>query len=133
MPAQDHLQPKQLQMFMRPKELKGLLTGSVDGSHSTGAVWLEKKSDNEGTILSQSILQHGIRKPVVIKHSARGAKDTPGAHAEMPFTMGNGHHRVQAADDIEEQTGKHIYIPVVHSKDSIWGQSINAEHDMEDS
>lgn len=96
-----------------------MLTHSVDQQNTSdpSADWTDKKT----TALKADIAQNGIHKPVILDHDdweAGGLSDS--------VTMGNGHHRVQAAKELED-AGKEIYIPVMHVEGDFMGDDA-AEH-----
>lgn len=103
------INPNQLQMLMKPSEIRNSLTHSVDYQYveDPTADWEEKKT----TMLKDNIAKNGIKNPVILDHSYNG----PGT-----VSMGNGHHRVQAAKEIED-SGKEIYVPVLHTSDDYMG------------
>ena len=107
------LNPNQLQMLMKPSEIRRTLTGSVDGSNTAdpSVDWEEKKT----TMLKDSVAHNGVRSPVIIEHGNVGYGSYEGGR-----TMGNGHHRVQAAKEIED-SGKEIYVPVIHTHGDYMG------------
>jgi len=127
MAASDHLQGEQLRMFMRPREVMALVTESVDrpvGLSSTVSstpgwtmekVWEGKRKDLDDSHagLEEDVEIHGVQKPITIVPP----------HKENPegYTMGQGHHRVVAAEMAEDATGDEQYIPVQYDKDFNYG------------
>lgn len=119
MSAADHLQPRQLSMFMQAKELYRN-TPSIDveqtpnsalgGAWKTPeAMWKSKRKDNRAEGLDKHIAQHGVHAPVLLKHSDTDFGGEPGS---MPRSMviSNGHHRTVAAYDSNPES----YVPVEH-------------------
>lgn len=114
--------PNQYKLFMRPQELMNTINRSVDESivpyqtrkygeqgRIMDALWKQKgmELNNFGYKgLVESIEKHGVLRPITIE-------DYPGT----PFFMGQGHHRVAAANQIEQRTGRQIYMPVVYNDD----------------
>ncbi len=120
MSARNHLSPYQYKLFMTGDEIKGLVSDSVDrqGEYvqdvdpETGKIlvapeqtmdelWEDKKSKG----LKDTIAKEGVRRHVTIVPEQDGT-----------FTMGQGHHRVQAASDLAKE-GKTVYVPVVYDSD----------------
>ena len=123
MSASKHLNPKQLKLFMTGDEIKGLVSDSVDraGAYEdvdpeTGkqitvpAETMEDMWGNKGNrSLRDQIAKEGIKRHVTIQTNPDGT-----------FTMGQGHHRVQASSDLAKE-GKTVYVPVVYDDD--WNYS----------
>ncbi len=126
MSARNHLSPYQYKLFMTGDEIKGLVSDSVDRrSHeisntlldpytfekvSTGVprpaetmdeLWEDKKT----TKFKETIAKEGVRRHVTIVPEQDGT-----------FTMGQGHHRVQASSDLAKE-GKTVYVPVIYDDD----------------
>jgi len=119
MAARNHLNPYQYKLFMTGDEIKGLVTDSVDrageyqdvdpdtGNEFTtpeqtmDELWEDKKSKG----LKDTIAKEGVRRHVTIVPEQDGT-----------FTMGQGHHRVQASSDLAKE-GKTVYVPVVYDTD----------------
>lgn len=109
MAAHHHLNPNQMRMFMRPDEIKGSIFSSIDGMPvGSHADWEEKDSD----FLRHSVAGSGVKTPVVLypAHSEYVSPD----HYGGGMNMGNGHHRVQNAHRLQQETGQEIYVPVIH-------------------
>jgi hypothetical protein len=114
--------PNQYKLFMRPQELMDTIKRSVDegivsyqtrryGEHGRvmNALWHQKSAELKGYPyhrLVDSIAQHGVLRPITIED-----------YSGTPLFMGQGHHRVVAAHQVEQQTGRQIYIPVVYNDD----------------
>ena len=103
--------PEQLQMFMRPHEILNKLHGFMDATASYiddpkdypySDLHDEKLSEAKSTGLHDSIETDGVRDHIVLTNTGR---DT--------FLMGNGHHRLSVALDLEEK-GHQVDIPVIH-------------------
>ncbi len=115
--------PNQYKLFMRPQELMDTVKYSVDygivpynirqtndGERILNEVWNQKTKELRRSAYSglvNSIEQHGILRPVTIEDRGHG----------RAFGMGQGHHRVVAAQRVENRTGRQVYIPVVYSND----------------
>lgn len=124
----DHEDPNQLKLFMRPQELMDTVQHSADEGivdrdlRNKGtrkdimtSVWGTKRRELYGPHYSglvESIKKHGVIRPVTIE-------DIP----NQPLSMGQGHHRVAAANMVEQQTGRQIYIPVTYDEDYSHGDS----------
>lgn len=102
--AARHIHPDQLKMFMTGPEIKGFVDDSVDRVYgeTIEETWSEKRLPS----LKHDVIQNGVRNPVIIEHN-----DSWYGHST---NMGNGHHRVQASDDAEKDTGRQHYVPVIH-------------------
>jgi hypothetical protein len=119
MPAHEHLNPHQLKLFMTGDEIKNTVTDSVDRAlgymeyndehgeleevpaETMDEMWKEKKNK----ALKDTIAKEGIRRHVTIVPERNGT-----------FTMGQGHHRVQASSDLAKE-GKTVYVPVIYDDD----------------
>ena len=101
----------QLQMLMRPHQLQSLPSIDRRGGEDESAVWDEKRSENANDLgyssTARSVEELGVRQPVIAYHG----------RADKGMMMGNGHHRVAAADTAEKKTGNQSWVPVVHDKD----------------
>jgi len=140
------LNPNQLRMFMRPGEIKDQATpGDWDPNfhQSKDDLWDMKSRESNyppvggvgykyltvdqqtgdledvtlKTSLKDEIRKNGVQTPVHISHS----ETTPVWSGETGPVLENGHHRVQAAHEVEKETGKQVYIPVVHSERGSYG------------
>lgn len=119
MPARHHLSPYQYKLFMTGDEIKRLVDDSVDRSgeytdvdydtgenitipeQTMGELW-ETKSN---TKLKDTLAKEGVQRHVTIVPNRDGT-----------FTMGQGHHRVQASSDLAKE-GKELYVPVMYDQD----------------
>jgi len=101
----------QLQMFMRPHQLQSMPSIDKREGEAESAVWDEKRSDNANVLqyssVARSVGEVGVRQPVIAYHG----------RADKGPMMGNGHHRVAAADAAEKKTGKQSWVPGIHDKD----------------
>jgi len=87
---------------MTGDEIKGLVSDSVDRTFGTMEdMWADKGNKQ----LREQIATEGIRRHVTIVPEQDGT-----------FTMGQGHHRVQASSDLAKE-GKTVYVPVVYDSD----------------
>jgi hypothetical protein len=102
--------PIQLRMFMRAQELRESITATLDHSFDDPDAVMENKLDaskrtsGRGAGVYDAIQREGVLSPVQLVH---------GMHENI--MMGQGHHRTAAADDIARQTGKDMWVPVVHT------------------
>lgn len=118
MPARNHLSPYQYKLFMTGDEIKDLVSDSVDRRLEHTAVsrtgkrfhtleqtmddlWEEKKTIK----LKDTLAKEGVQRHVTIVPNRDGT-----------FTMGQGHHRVQASSDLAKE-GKELYVPVMYDQD----------------
>lgn len=115
---------------MTGDEIKGLVSDSVDRNlgyvdvdPDTGEsyevpeetmddVWEGKKT----TKLKQTLEREGIRRHVTIVPNRDGT-----------FTMGQGHHRVQASSDLAKE-GKTLYVPVIYDNDFNYSGSATGDY-----
>ena len=121
----DFEKPTQLKMFMTGKELRDNTTesGDVISGQMIGDMWKSKletakkplSSDTPGSGSYDSIKNEGWNPPeggvVQAKHVIGGAR---GGLNKVDFGVADAHHRIAAAADIEETTGKKVYLPVEH-------------------
>lgn len=121
------INPNQLQMFMKPSEIRKSLTGSVDfeSQHISNpdVDWVEKKT----TLLKNDIAESGVLQPVILDHGTKSARMSMPIFSKKPLpdnpvTMGNGHHRLQAALEIERESNPNIHVPVLHTEDDFMGR-----------
>ena len=128
MSASNHLSD-QLKLFMTPQEIMGSVVDSVDRApeyedydieneknvmvpaETMEDLWASKLSESKGKgsgpeSLYDSIAKHGVQRHVTLEDHGNGT-----------LYMGQGHHRVAAAADISEKTGRPMYIPVVYDSD----------------
>lgn len=122
------ISPDQFRMFMRPHEIKEHVTNSVDAfgggtkTERMNRTWDQKKQDIKEGIhndaddksyddLKESIKNVGVMRPVTLY------TDMITPLGRESVAMGQGHHRVAAAEMAEKETGKDYYIPVVYSND----------------
>jgi hypothetical protein len=122
------MKPKgtQLQMFMTPAEIKSHVVGSVDApgrtpderkknmGHVLSGEKLERArrlgtaGEGDTTSMLESITKGGVQKPVIISDQG------PNLSRGDDLWLGNGNHRVGAAEQAEKDTGKQQFIPVIH-------------------
>ena len=110
--AKEHLQGKQLKMFMTPNEIIGSVDDSVDRSdeEDLDQLWEMKESelDNspEYSNLKESVNKEGVKRPVTL---------TVDYGNKGNLVMGDGHHRVVAAYQKQERTGRQQHVPVIYA------------------
>lgn len=128
MAAIDNIQHEQLKMFMTPQELKDRLTFSFDLNdkfsydndtsrrETMPQMWQRKLDESQedpedgthGAGLWESIYTQGYSgTPVHMAHES----------GTSSARIMDAHHRVAAAADVAETTGKEIYMPVIHHED----------------
>lgn len=109
--------PDQLQMFMRPHEILNKLSGFLDDTdaHLDDGRWYpdsdlhdEKLQEAKDSGLHDDIETDGVRNHIVLTNTGRDK-----------FRMGNGHHRLSVALDLEEK-GHQVDIPVIHDNDPMY-------------
>lgn len=117
MSAGDHVQPKQLAMFMSAHDIVNnyapnpgdRYSESTDYTSSSGGTyhsseyeetddefWERKNDEAWESGVAQSIIEEGVKEPVNLSSASR--------------TIGNGHHRVAVMHD----QAPHEVIPVLH-------------------
>ena len=110
--------PDQLQMFMRPHEILNKIDSFVDdfgGSiddpqdYPYSDLHNEKLQEAIDSGLHDGIETEGIKNHIVLQTLPNSPQ----------FRMGNGHHRLSAALDLEER-GHQIDIPVIHDADYMY-------------
>lgn len=126
--------PAQLKLFYRPHEVKQMVSDSVDrGGDSMEELWEDKESEVNDNARSngmftnysemkRSIAKEGVQVPITIE-----TQHDP----KEPMVMGQGHHRVVMAEQVEKETGKHVYIPAVHA--THWNETQSMVHGYEQS
>lgn len=123
MSASKHLNQHQYKLFMTGDEIKDLVSDSVDRQleyedvdpdtgntitvpdQTMDELWAEKKNKK----IKDTIAKEGVQRHVTIVPERDGT-----------FTMGQGHHRVQASSDLAKE-GRTVYLPVAY--DSDWNYS----------
>ena len=120
--------PDQLQLLMKPSEILSRLHGFYDDKD--GDTWDDitperyaksglhafklQEAESQGT--ADLIRKEGVLKPVVLMPPrARDILDPEKKELSRTrhFMLGNGHHRLAVAFDMEQQ-GSDIHIPVIH-------------------
>ena len=105
---------------MRPQEVMDYVTESLDSDDyndgnfaSLDDVWRGKeqevKQDPYFQDLKNNIKVEGVHKPIEVFHDTYQPN-----YAHRNVFMSDGHHRVVIAKQLEEETGKHYYLPVKH-------------------
>ena len=119
MAAKDHLNNYQYRLFMTGDEIKNLVSDSVDRQLAyedvdpeTREVYTvpEQTMDEMWAGKSHPILKNHISKYGVKRHAT--IQENP----DGTFTMGQGHHRVQASSELAKE-GKEVYVPVMYDHD----------------
>jgi len=116
-----NLSHQQLAMWYKPNEIKKMVGNeSIDRrkDETIDQMWTRKAEESHGgeeehsrtpakhsRTLSQSVAAQGVKKPI------RLMKDT----ASGRTILLDGHHRVAAADAVNE----HMLIPVIHHEDNV--------------
>lgn len=105
----------QLPMFMDAGSLQSHLTGAVDEDYSrppTQDLWNEKLAESKSAgpdgSLYNKIRRKGVQHPVTVLVPKYDHFDG------QKWVMGDGHHRVAAAAEIQRKTGKTMYVPIIH-------------------
>lgn len=133
---------QQLKMFMTGNEIKQSITGSVDAPDADddndndvmAEMWDQKvdeshyrradpRDDVHGQSLYDNVDEEGARMPVTMFH--------PRSYMYSTGSMihGDGHHRTAISADVEDRTGRQIYIPVLHdAHDPMYTSAGNLEY-----
>jgi len=118
--------PEQLQMFMRPHEILNKLhhfaddgLGNIDDpkDYPYSDLHERKLDEAKDSGLHDGIETDGILNHVVLKTSNYTNK----------FILGNGHHRLSVALDLEEK-GHQVDIPVIHDTDYMYDTTDEYKH-----
>lgn len=112
------LNPRQLQMFMKPSELRAMpnfeFGDQVPGdSEASLRQWKLAEADDGGRLipgLTQRIERDGVKEPVKVVHAARFNDE---GLREPSVRLGDGHHRYFVQERRERQ-GEEVYLPVIH-------------------
>jgi hypothetical protein len=107
--------PNQFKLFYGAKELKDSITQSYDvdigeGDTTLNSMWVRKLGEAKASGLHESLHTEGVHpntKLTVQWGGPNGDSEDPDAVHHMIY---DGHHRVAAAADIEEQTGRAMWI-----------------------
>lgn len=111
----------QLRMFMTPSEIKGYARPNVGDveTHTyspgfdedpEGTMWEAKSNEAYDVGITHSVRREGVREPVQIMHQYRTHSGNPD-----DAVIQDGHHRIQAAEDVSRMKKHEIYVPVEHS------------------
>lgn len=134
--AARHIHPDQLKMFMTPDEIVATVGDSVDRGHGDGDpnedlndLWDRKSGDLSDPYSGHEDLQEhvnaeGVKTPVILQvspHSKVSVNSSPTSRAGI--LMGNGHHRVMAAENKQDLTGHQVYVPVLHDSHYMGNQA----------
>lgn len=107
----------QLQLFYDPKEIVKIVKHeSVDKYY--GITWTRmmrsKLREAKHVGLYDSIRQHGVDQPVVIRVCTDGM--TVGGHENGEMVVGNGNHRLASALELRRWR-KQVFVPVLFCQD----------------
>jgi hypothetical protein len=109
MSASNHLNPKQLKLFMTARELMEMPAGDDTEQWSPMAqnedLYHEKLGESMDAHLHESIKYKGVQEPVNIEFFSRQHDDT---------VISDGHHRIAAAHSINPD----MIIPIEYGDDS---------------
>jgi hypothetical protein len=116
--------PEQLQMFMRPHEVLNKLYGFIDdegiddpSDYPYSDLHNEKLGEAIDSGLHDGIETDGIMNHIVLETAPHTTK----------FRMGNGHHRLSVALDLEER-GHQVDIPVIHDSNPMYNTTDKYKH-----
>lgn len=116
-----HINPNQLRMFMRPSEVKAaFVPGDYNPQydrHNVSNMWNEKRNENDGW-MEDDISVNGVKRPITVMVGPEAGKRHSDAYPDATAVLANGHHRVQAAEDVEREHGKQVWIPIEHRADT---------------
>jgi len=108
--------PEQLQMFMRPHEILNKLHSFLDDEgiddprdYPYSDLHNEKLGEAIDSGLHDGIETDGVMNHIVLETAPHTTK----------FRMGNGHHRLSVALDLEER-GHQVDIPVIHDSNPMY-------------
>lgn len=107
--------PNQMYLFATGDELMKHVERSVDAyddddgnpGYPMEDLWRQKRRESIKWGYIDQFDKQGIQRPVTIQYDEGPKK----------FTMGQGHHRVAAAHEINKTRGRNLSIPVVYSND----------------
>lgn len=133
MSSSDMIQPEQLKLFMTGTELRNRVNFSMDALKKEGPfsdpkvpvphdetlddMWARKVEESK---VPRTMGEHGSGTYESIDRLGWRAPDPVTLRYETgsgSARIGDAHHRIAAAADIEAQTGRQIYIPVEHTED----------------
>ena len=134
---------RQLKMFMTPAEIKqhvDVNSGELEETYADepdpgsggyynyrketpDELWERKTDESWDNGLAQSIEQKGVSRAVDIVHGPAPYDDIDARDTSRPW-LGNGYHRVAAAQDVR---GSDELIPVEHHEtfDPVWKKAMN--------
>jgi hypothetical protein len=103
--------PMQLPMFMRATDLRESLTGTLDTPYEHPDEVMKRKlgeskrsGSSHGAGVHSSVSKQGVLNPVQLVHGVKGG-----------LLSGQGHHRIAAAADIAQSSGRDMWVPLVHT------------------
>lgn len=129
---------QQLKMFMTGNEIKQTITGSVDASNNDedtmSEMWDQKVEESHDRRVNAGDDRHG--------QSLYDSVEDEGAHT--PVTLytprfnstihGDGHHRTAISADVEDRSGRQVYLPVLHDEhDPMYTEYGNKQYQRGDS
>lgn len=111
----------QLKMFMTPSEIKGYARPNIGDMEThtyspgfaedpEGTMWEAKSNEAYDVGITHSVRREGVREPVQLKHQYRSHSGSPD-----DAVIQDGHHRIQAAEDVSRMKKHEIFVPVEHS------------------
>lgn len=119
----------QLRLFMSGNEIIDSLDGSVDSTTSTRYdsgwhgeegeqayqdTWDAKREENlYRDSWKANIAEHGFKRHITIQ-------PTYDDNGEPIFVHGDGHHRTALAADMENESGREVYVPTVYDHNYMW-------------
>ena len=114
----ERVSPQQFKLFMTGTEWKDSITRSTDGPLQH--VWPQKTSEARapGPVSPLNPVHGGGIKDAIAKEGYKHDRADPPTiileetmSGKLNHVQGEGHHRVAAAADIEQDTGKPVYLP----------------------
>jgi hypothetical protein len=101
--------PKQLYLFASGDEIMNHVQGSVDAESNSPedmrALWRQKRHESWDRNYPQKFSKEGIKRPITVMNK----------FGEL--IMGQGHHRVASAHELNRLYGQNLSIPVVYDRD----------------
>jgi hypothetical protein len=123
--------PDQLRLLARPSEILGRLRGFLDSDelewdeitperYAKSKMHLTKLEEAHRSGLADSMRSEGVKLPIVLmppgpKARAYMTPEQTSMSRVRHFQMGNGHHRLAAAFELEQQ-GHDIHLPLIYDR-----------------